>query len=358
MGECMGLEIAALDGRWVSAWGSYDIEHNVPFCGLRLWGLYLMHGAHMVTPYISHMQAVPFRNPHLDPMSPSGLASPPSGIVSPTIMPPAHMTMLGSPPKSRGGAAGATRGGMSDPDSLTEALMGLSSTASEPPKLWQRRAAASNAASSEGGPNAFSQASSPSPSYLGCLLPPEARGLTVVTTTAVKKLTASQSPDKGGGSVTSASSPSQPIHILGSPSGLARGDLTSISGGGPIVPSGSPLSEAAVASTTPPKAAISASPPDGGGHYGRIRQELGKGEGVTALLERSRKAGPVVASEDDAGQCLSDDEAGRGGGGGGLPMSPTTRLRRDTFGATLDFVEALCDASSSLATFSHVRLYI
>ena len=25
------VEIAALDGQWVSAWGSYDIEHNVPF---------------------------------------------------------------------------------------------------------------------------------------------------------------------------------------------------------------------------------------------------------------------------------------------------------------------------------------
>ena len=301
-----------------------------------------------------HMQAVPFRNPHLDPMSPSGLASPPSGIVSPTIMPPSHMTMMmiGSPPQSRGGA-GDTTGGVSDPAALTEALMGLSVSAADPAKLWQRRvAAASASAASSEGPNPFSQASSPSPSYLGCLLPPEARGLTVVTTTG-KKLTANQSPEKGPeGSGTAASSPSQPIHFRSSPSGLTQGDLTSISGGQPV----SPL-ETTVASTTPPKAAASASPPSEvggshGGHYGRIRKELGSGEGVTALLERSRKAGPVVASEDDAGHCLSDDETGRGGG---LPMSPTTRLRRDTFGATLDFVEALCDASSSLATFSQVR---
>lgn len=36
------------------------------------------------------------------------------------------------------------------------------------------------------------------------------------------------------------------------------------------------------------------------------------------------------------------------------PSSP--RLRQSTFGATLDFIEALCDASSGLTAFAPVRL--
>ena len=35
------------------------------------------------------------------------------------------------------------------------------------------------------------------------------------------------------------------------------------------------------------------------------------------------------------------------------PSSP--RLRQTTFGATLDFIEALCDASSGLTSFAPVR---
>lgn len=61
----------------------------------------------------------------------------------------------------------------------------------------------------------------------------------------------------------------------------------------------------------------------------------------------------LVATEDDgpgAGGCFSDDEGQLSGG----VLSPTARLRRDTFGATLDFIEALCDASSSLTSISQV----
>ncbi|KXZ46990.1 hypothetical protein GPECTOR_39g484 [Gonium pectorale] len=77
-----------------------------------------------------------------------------------------------------------------------------------------------------------------------------------------------------------------------------------------------------------------------------IRRELGEGEGVTALLERSKQQGTgyVAATEE-----FSDDEFNN------RPMSPLSRLRYDTFGATLDFVDALCDASSSLASYSQVR---
>ena len=37
------------------------------------------------------------------------------------------------------------------------------------------------------------------------------------------------------------------------------------------------------------------------------------------------------------------------------PSSP--RLRQSTFGATLDFIEALCDASSRLTSFPPVRVH-
>lgn len=79
-----------------------------------------------------------------------------------------------------------------------------------------------------------------------------------------------------------------------------------------------------------------------------LRRELGEGEGVSALLERSAKntAAGMVAAEDEG--LMSDDEFG------GRPMSPLTRLRYDTFGATLDFVDALCDASSALTNYSQV----
>lgn len=72
----------------------------------------------------------------------------------------------------------------------------------------------------------------------------------------------------------------------------------------------------------------------------RLRQELGNGEGVTGLLTAS----------------LRDSESG----GDGLveppellspPSSP--RQRYHTFGATLDFIEALCLASSGLTAFAH-----
>lgn len=46
-----------------------------------------------------------------------------------------------------------------------------------------------------------------------------------------------------------------------------------------------------------------------------------------------------------------------GEGGGGRESPPSSpRLRQTTFGATLDFIEALCDASSRLTSFPPVRL--
>ena len=45
--------------------------------------------------------------------------------------------------------------------------------------------------------------------------------------------------------------------------------------------------------------------------------------------------------------------AGDAGARDSPPSSP--RLRQTTFGATLDFIEALCDASSRLTSFPPVR---
>ncbi len=84
----------------------------------------------------------------------------------------------------------------------------------------------------------------------------------------------------------------------------------------------------------------------------QIRQELGDGEGVTALLHRS--VGGAVAVVEDEG-LLSDDDVAGGLPAAATPLSPVTRLRHDTYGATRDFVDALCEASSSLASISQVR---
>ncbi|KAK9814469.1 hypothetical protein WJX72_006450 [[Myrmecia] bisecta] len=77
------------------------------------------------------------------------------------------------------------------------------------------------------------------------------------------------------------------------------------------------------------------------GHSDRVsklRKELGEGEGVTALLEKSRRASEGVLQTSDEPEIMSP------------PSSP--RLRQTTFGATLDFIEALCDASAGLTAFA------
>lgn len=76
-----------------------------------------------------------------------------------------------------------------------------------------------------------------------------------------------------------------------------------------------------------------------------LHAELGDGEGVTALLERSQKD----AKEGGTG-CLSTTETEP------LPPPSSPRLRKTTFGATLDFVDALCNASSSLVHIPQVCL--
>jgi len=40
--------------------------------------------------------------------------------------------------------------------------------------------------------------------------------------------------------------------------------------------------------------------------------------------------------------------------GNGCPLSPTSRVRHDAYGATLDFLEALCDTSFALVSISQV----
>ncbi|KAK9837506.1 hypothetical protein WJX81_007387 [Elliptochloris bilobata] len=73
----------------------------------------------------------------------------------------------------------------------------------------------------------------------------------------------------------------------------------------------------------------------------RLRAELGDSEGVTALLENSLRA-----VEGGGAACLHARESAE------LSPPSSPRLRQTTFGATLDFIEALCDASSGLTAFA------
>lgn len=82
-------------------------------------------------------------------------------------------------------------------------------------------------------------------------------------------------------------------------------------------------------------------------------EELGAGEGVSALLLRS-----AVAGENGGPGVVQQSEARAAAGGSVSPaasllLSPpnSPRRRQTTFGATLDFVETLCQASSSLTAF-------
>ncbi|KAL6758986.1 hypothetical protein V8C86DRAFT_3133779, partial [Haematococcus lacustris] len=138
-------------------------------------------------------------------------------------------------------------------------------------------------------------------------------------------------------------------------------------------------------------------------HIDRIHEELGEGEGVTALLHRCalrqdgmlcvaegedeegggegegallpashlaslklgpRQGGVVVGGgvahtgkgeQGRGGSASLGEAAGPGAGSeeaGSSPLSPTTLSRHQVFGASLDWVESLCEASNSLASIS------
>lgn len=103
--------------------------------------------------------------------------------------------------------------------------------------------------------------------------------------------------------------------------------------------------------------------------YRRLKQELGEGEGVTALLAKSKSigGGAVVSAVADDDSSSASGAKGSGGGEnegnaaaaaaaavaaaapyGSAALDAITRIRHDTYGATLDFVDTLCEASSSL----------
>lgn len=106
-----------------------------------------------------------------------------------------------------------------------------------------------------------------------------------------------------------------------------------------------------------------------------LQQELGEGEGVSALLMRSATAGDgggpgVVQQWEEAAEAAASAAAAAGGrsmaanggssaypAGAAALLSPpnSPRRRQTTFGATLDFVETLCQASSSLTAFQRAR---
>ena len=99
-----------------------------------------------------------------------------------------------------------------------------------------------------------------------------------------------------------------------------------------------------------------------------LQEELGAGEGVSALLLRSSTAGEdgapgLVQTSEDAPLAGASARSSMDGGSAAAaaaaaqllspPSSP--RRRQTTFGATLDFVETLCQASSSLTAFQRER---
>ncbi|GBF94502.1 phosphatidylinositol 4-kinase beta [Raphidocelis subcapitata] len=99
----------------------------------------------------------------------------------------------------------------------------------------------------------------------------------------------------------------------------------------------------------------------------QIHAELGEGEGVTALLRASRAAEEAASggaggsssgdAEADGAPWLVADEAedtrllSLSGLLSAQPATAEGRLRRDLFGASLDFVASLCEASRCLARF-------
>ena len=112
-----------------------------------------------------------------------------------------------------------------------------------------------------------------------------------------------------------------------------------------------------------------------------LRVELGSGEGVTSLLERSSTAGEgerarcacfaqlpgpgwapppgkllkvqalMCAAGGGPGVVHSGGETPPGGASPAFSPPSSPRRRQTTFGATLDFIEALCTASSGLTAF-------
>lgn len=93
-----------------------------------------------------------------------------------------------------------------------------------------------------------------------------------------------------------------------------------------------------------------------------LQEELGSGEGVSALLLRSSTAGEgggpgVVQTSEEAPRAGASTRSGMDGesvaAAASQLLSPPSspRRRQTTFGATLDFVETLCQASSSLTAF-------
>lgn len=110
-----------------------------------------------------------------------------------------------------------------------------------------------------------------------------------------------------------------------------------------------PQAPDSVTSPTQATPATGAATPNFQAYVAHIHSELGDGEGVTALLARSRAlgtSGHVIAVEEEEDLSLAHLME--------RPASPTTRLRRDTYGATLDFIEALCEASTNLTCYPQV----
>eukprot|EP00798_Chlamydomonas_sp_ICE-L_P025834 gene25834-11512_t len=79
-----------------------------------------------------------------------------------------------------------------------------------------------------------------------------------------------------------------------------------------------------------------------------MREMLGEGEGVTALLEKSKTPGVGVVVVSEGGVVATHSKMLNIGD---EEKSPGTCSRQQTYTATLDFIDKLCEASSSLTRF-------
>lgn len=89
------------------------------------------------------------------------------------------------------------------------------------------------------------------------------------------------------------------------------------------------------------------SPNTSAARFRRLQAQLGKGEGVTALLEKAHKAAETSNSAAEVAFGDGEDDM--------LSQPSSPRLRQTTFGATLTLMEWLCEASSELTQFTPVR---
>ncbi len=172
---------------------------------------------------------------------------------------------------------------------------------------------------------------------LGCLQSPESRGLSIEAVSDSQG--ASPTHHLGHHEIASPRLPGKEAQIAGSAAAAAA-----IAPG----PGTSPPLANGQLSASPRAANGAAAAPTGAAAPPRPSNGYGHGSGGVL------SPGTCGEAEDLLSPGILSDDEGAGPTSGGAPISPTTRRRQQTFGATLDFIEALCDGSSSLTSYTQV----